>query len=175
MHHQEFEFLAENEKVGIIPNFSSSTPSSVNTSIFENIVPFRAQNCTIIPLWQALSLKKRGKCSVLMPKWMKVENLVKILKEERLEKKLKVLPFHYIEIAHSLCKHAREDIYEWNRVFDLVESIRSVRMNKIQYELRQNNLGDKRLIENISALEISFVKPLLFCSKVALFMLQNDY
>jgi hypothetical protein len=25
-----------------------------------------------------------------MPKWMKVENLVKILKEERLEKKLKV-------------------------------------------------------------------------------------
>jgi hypothetical protein len=48
-------------------------------------------------------------------------------------------------------------------------------MNKIQYELRQNNLGDKRLIENISALEISFVKPLLFCSKVALFMLQNDY
>jgi hypothetical protein len=30
------------------------------------------------------------------------------------------IDFHYIEVAHSLCKHAREDMTDWNQIYDLV-------------------------------------------------------
>lgn len=34
--------------------------------------PFRPQIATQVPLWLAVALKKRGKCTIRAPEWMSV-------------------------------------------------------------------------------------------------------
>ena len=73
------------------------------------------------------------------------------------------LPHHYIEIATDLCKHAREDLEDWNELYDLVDTIRSVRHNKIQAGLRgldENALKGVKL-NNLSAMEVSVIRPFM--------------
>jgi len=55
---------------------------------------------------------------------------------ERTDDVFQTLPFHYIEIATDLCKHARDDLPDWDHIFDLLETVRSVRHNKMQAGLR---------------------------------------
>ena len=91
---------------------------------------------TSVPLWLAMLLKKQGKCSVVPPRWLDAATLRSVIEAERLEDVFQGLPHHYIEIATDLCKHAREDLEDWNALYDLVDTIRSVRHNKIQAGLR---------------------------------------
>ena len=170
--HQEVEFIAEDIAVEVTPNFTSPAQREAKVLLFKNISSFEAQSRKPVPLWLALSLKKRSKCTVTMPDWLKTEKLNSILKAEHREKELQKIHFHYIEVAHSLCKHAREDMTDWNQVYDLVESIRSVRKDKIRkifMKLSDRSIED---IENISASEICSTKPLLSCSKNALLEIQ---
>jgi GINS complex subunit 2 len=166
--HQEVEFVADEIEIEITPNFTSPTQREVKVLLLKNISSFKAQSCKRVPLWLALSLKKRSKCTITMPDWLKIESLDKILEAERREKELQKIDFHYIEVAHSLCKHAREDMTDWNQIYDLVESIRSVRKCKIKK--RFIKLDDKSIaeVDNISALEVCSNKPLLSCSRNAL-------
>lgn len=39
---------------------------------------------------------------------------------ERTDDVFQTLPFHYIEIATDLCKHARDDLPDWDHIFDLL-------------------------------------------------------
>ncbi|CAL6304388.1 unnamed protein product [Bathycoccus prasinos] len=160
----EAEFIAEDIEIEITPNFTSANQRKISF--------FESQSRKRVPLWLALSLKKRSKCTITTPDWLKTEKLDSILKAERREKELQKIDFHYIEVAHSMCKHAREDMTDWNQVYDLVESIRSVRKDKIHKKFTK--LSDKSIedIENISASEVCSTKPLLSCSKNALLELQ---
>jgi|Transcript_6327 GINS complex subunit 2 len=168
--HQEVEFIAEDIMVEVTPNFASPTQREVKVLLFKNISSFEAQSRKHIPLWLALSLKKRSKCSIAIPDWLKTENLDAILKAEQREKELQKIHFHYIEVAHSLCKYARDDISDWSQVYDLVESIRCVRKNKIfKIFMRLKSIEE---MENISASEISSTKPLFSCSKNTMLELQ---
>jgi len=169
---QEVEFIAEDIDVEITPNFTSPAQREVKVLLLKNISSFESQSCERVPLWLALSLKKRSKCTITIPNWLKTEKLDSILKTEQREEELQKIDFHYVEVALSLCKHAREDMTDWYQVYDLVESIRSVRKYKIHKSLMKLNNKSIDDIENISASEICFIKPLLSCSKSALLKLQ---
>jgi len=135
---QEVEFIAEDIDVEITPNFTSPAQREVKVLLFKNISSFEAQSCERVPLWLALSLKKRSKCTITIPNWLKTEKLDSILKTEQREEELQVrrsriesrntlipkqkIDFHYVEVALSLCKHAREDMTDWYQVYDLVVS-----------------------------------------------------
>jgi len=135
---QEDEFIAEDIDVEITPNFTSPAQREVKVLLFKNISSFEAQSCERVPLWLALSLKKRSKCTITIPNWLKTEKLDSILKTEQREEELQVrrsciesrntlipkqkIDFHYVEVALSLCKHAREDMTDWYQVYDLVVS-----------------------------------------------------
>ena len=77
---------------------------------------------TSVPLWLAMLLKKQGKCSVVPPRWLDAATLRSVIEAERLEDVFQGLPHHYIEIATDLCKHAREDLEDWNALYDLVDT-----------------------------------------------------
>jgi GINS complex subunit 2 len=119
---QEVEFIAEDIDVEITPNFTSPAQREVKVLLFKNISSFEAQSCERVPLWLALSLKKRSKCTITIPNWLKTEKLDSILKTEQREEELQKIDFHYVEVALSLCKHAREDMTDWYQVYDLVVS-----------------------------------------------------
>ncbi|MCD7464497.1 DNA replication protein psf2 [Datura stramonium] len=42
--------------------------------------PFRPQIAAQVPLWLAVALKKRGKCTIRPPEWMSVEKLTQVLR-----------------------------------------------------------------------------------------------
>jgi hypothetical protein len=88
--HQEVEFIAEDIEVEVTPNFTSPAQREAKVLLFKNISSFEAQSRKPVPLWLALSLKKRSKCTVTMPDWLKTEKLNSILKAEHREKELQV-------------------------------------------------------------------------------------
>jgi hypothetical protein len=86
-----------------------------------------------VPLWLAVALKKRGKCTIRTPDWMTVDRLTQVLDAERESpKEFQPLPFHYIEISKLLFDHARDDISDAYLVRSLIEDIRDVRFHKVE-------------------------------------------
>ncbi len=74
------------------------------------------------------------------------------------------LPFHYIEVATALFKHAGDAFGERRqRVYDLVENIRSVRFNKIEKGMRRLDGASAAYIRlnNVSAMEVNLVRPFI--------------
>uniref|UniRef100_A0A3Q7HGX1 DNA replication complex GINS protein PSF2 n=1 Tax=Solanum lycopersicum TaxID=4081 RepID=A0A3Q7HGX1_SOLLC len=123
----ELEFLAEDEMVEIVPNMRME-PLNLISGDFG---PFRPQIAAQVPLWLAVALKKRGKCTIRPPEWMSVEKLTQVLEAERDSEKFQLLPFHYVEISRLLFDHAREDIPDIYMVRSLIEDIKDVRFHKI--------------------------------------------
>ncbi|KAL6524724.1 hypothetical protein OROHE_016006 [Orobanche hederae] len=142
----ELEFLAEDEMIGI-----------------GDFGPFRPQIATEVPLWLAVALKRRGKCTVRAPDWMAVDKLAQVLEAERDSEKFQPLPFHYVEISRLLFDHAREDIPDVYMVRSLIEDIKDVRFHKIGTGLeiiskeRTYVLG----LKNLSAMEANIVRPFI--------------
>merc|ERR1712199_29479 len=71
---QEHEFYAEDELIEIIPNFSISNDGMVDL-LSGRFGPFRVNMRVTIPLWFALSLRREGRCTILIPQWMNIDNL----------------------------------------------------------------------------------------------------
>ncbi|KAI5578799.1 hypothetical protein BDE02_08G050300 [Populus trichocarpa] len=123
---EEIEFMAEDEPVEIVPNLRMD---SLNF-ICGDYGPFHPQLAAQVPLWLAVALKKRGKCTIRPPQWMSIENLAQFLELERDSHAFQPLPFHYLEISRLLFDHAREDIPDMYMVRSLIEDIRDVRFHK---------------------------------------------
>ncbi|KAJ6432652.1 hypothetical protein OIU84_019819 [Salix udensis] len=130
---EEIEFMAEDEMTEIVPNLRMD---SLNF-ICGDYGPFLPQLAAQVPLWLALALKKRGKCTIRLPQWMSVENLTRVLEAERDSHAFQPLPFHYIEISRLLFDHAREDIPDMYMVRSLIEDIRDVRFHKVETNLEK--------------------------------------
>ena len=67
----EIEFLAEKEKIEIVPNFSHD----VMYLIQGEVGPFRPGLPTSVPLWLAISLRQRQRCRFIQPDWMDTDRL----------------------------------------------------------------------------------------------------
>ncbi|KAL1825092.1 hypothetical protein ACET3Z_011870 [Daucus carota] len=153
----ELEFLAEDEMVEIVPNIRMD-PLNLISGDFG---PFRPQIATQVPLWLAVALKKRGKCTIRLPDWMSVEKLTQVLEAERdSARDFQPLPFHYVEIARLLFDHARDDIPDIYMVRSLIEDIKDVRFHKIGtgLEIISERTYAVKLL-NLSAMEVNIVRP----------------
>ena len=63
----ELEFLCEDERVVVIPNFQMSSQLHF---LDEDIGPFEPLTPIAIPLWLAISLKKKRRCKIQSPDWL---------------------------------------------------------------------------------------------------------
>ena len=66
----ELEFLAEDEKIIIIPNFKSYDIKNSMKGFAEDYGPFLPNQPISVPLWFAIQLKKLSKCQIQPPAWM---------------------------------------------------------------------------------------------------------
>jgi GINS complex subunit 2 len=116
-----------------------------------------------VPLWLAVALKKRGKCTIRTPDWMTVDRLTQVLDAERESpKEFQPLPFHYIEISKLLFDHARDDISDAYLVRSLIEDIRDVRFHKVETGLETISGRTHAVkLKNLSAMEVNIVRPFM--------------
>ncbi|GAA0163228.1 hypothetical protein LIER_19143 [Lithospermum erythrorhizon] len=153
----EMEFLAEDELIEIVPNMRMDTLNL----ICGDFGPFYPQIATQVPLWLAVALKKRGKCTIRPPEWMSVEKLTPVLEAERDSQTFQPLPFHYVEISRLLFDHAREDIQDMYMVRSLIEDIKDVRFHKTGtgLEIITKERTSALRLKHLSAMEANLVRP----------------
>ncbi|KAI7984852.1 DNA replication complex GINS protein PSF2 [Camellia lanceoleosa] len=167
----ELEFLAEDEMIEIVPNMRMETLNL----ICGDFGPFHPQIATQVPLWLAVALKKRGKCTIRPPEWMSVEKLTQVLEAERdSQKTFQPLPFHYVEISRLLFDHARDDIPDIYMVRSLIEDIKDVRFHKIGTGLEVISQRTAALkLEHLTAMEVNIVRPFVVRALQAFYKLDS--
>lgn len=164
---EEVEFLAEDEMIEIVPNMTMDTLNL----ICGDFGPFLPQIATHVPLWLAVALKKRGKCTIRLPEWMSVDKLTDVLQTERdSTREFQPLPFHYVEISRLLFDHARDDIPDIYMVRSLIEDIRNVRFHKVESGLETISARTHAVkLKNLSAMEVNIVRPFVVRTLQAFF------
>ncbi|XP_050209791.1 DNA replication complex GINS protein PSF2 isoform X1 [Mercurialis annua] len=150
---EEVEFMAEDELVEIVPNLKMDSLNFISG----DYGPFYPQIAAQVPLWLALALKKRGKCTIRPPQWMSIENLTQVLESERDSHAFQPLPFHYVEISRLLFDHARDDISDVYIVRSLTEDIRDVRFHKVETNLEKFTASTVTW-KNMSAMEVNIIR-----------------
>ncbi|WCJ19617.1 DNA replication complex GINS protein PSF2 [Euphorbia peplus] len=166
---EEIEFIAEDELVEIVPNLRME---SLNF-LCGDYGPFYPQIAAQVPLWLAVALKKRGKCTVRPPQWMSIENLTQVLEAERDSHAFQPLPFHYVEIARLLFDHGRDDIPDVYMVRSLVEDIRDVRFHKVETNL-QKFTASTVTWKNMSAMEVNIIRAFAGRALQAFYRHENE-
>ncbi|KAL8457021.1 hypothetical protein ACS0TY_035019 [Phlomoides rotata] len=79
----ELEFLAEDEMIEIVLNLRMDTLNF----IYGDFGHFRPQIPTQVPMWLAVALKRRGKCTIRSPEWMSVGKIpIEDIKDVRFHK-----------------------------------------------------------------------------------------
>ncbi|CAI7781535.1 unnamed protein product [Closterium sp. NIES-54] len=158
----QIEFIAENELVSIVPNFRADA-LHLHAG---DIGPFRPQIALQVPLWLAIALKKRAKCSIQPPPWLAADRLTEILEAERENEGFQPMPFHYIEISQLLFSAEKHgvDIPDAYKLRALLQDIRDVRFNKIHQGLKKLSSATNAVkLVNLSAMEANLVRP-FFCT-----------
>lgn len=122
----ESEFFAEETLITISPNFSHDTLLFTSGSFG----PLEAGDPCVVPLWLAITLRKRGKCTIVIPDWMSTSSLEQNILNEKSRETFEPLPFHYREISQLLLNYARDDIKEPDRVAALLQDIDNIRMDR---------------------------------------------
>lgn len=163
--------MAEDEMIEIVPNMRMD-PLNLLCGDFG---PFHPQIATQVPIWLAVALKRRGKCTIRAPEWMSVDNLTKVLEAERESPRVfEPLPFHYVEISRLLFDHARDDISDVYLIRSLVEDIRNVRFHKIEINLEEiQGRAHAVKIRNLSAMEVNIVRPFVVRALQAFYKLDS--
>jgi GINS complex subunit 2 len=122
----ESEFFAEETLITISPNFSHDKLLFTSGSFG----PLEAGDPCIVPLWLAITLRKRGKCTIVIPDWMSTSSLEQNILNEKSRETFEPLPFHYREISQLLLNYARDDIKEPDRAAALLQDIDNIRMDR---------------------------------------------
>ncbi|KAB2596133.1 DNA replication complex GINS protein PSF2-like [Pyrus ussuriensis x Pyrus communis] len=155
---EEVEFMAEDEMVEIVPNMRMD-PLNM---LCGDYGPFYPQMAAQVPLWLAIAMKKRGKCTIRPPEWMSIENLTRILEAERdSQAAFQVLPFHYVEISSLLFEYAPGDIPDMYMVRSLINDIKDVRFHKVESSLEsfEEAHSSAVMVKDLSAMEVNLVRP----------------
>lgn len=163
----ENEFLAEQSLITIIPGVDQPKFQFISGQFGPLTGGFPA----IVPLWLAITLRKRGKCTIQMPEWMSVAALELRVQAERTQNMLSDLPFHYMEIAQLLLTHAKEDLNSPDRVSVLLQDIENIRMDRIKLgvmgvarSISENRSVVSANLNNASAMEILTMKRFFLSS-----------
>ena len=156
----ENEFLAEETLITI----TSAIDHQPFLFISGSFGPLQAGFPCEVPLWLAITLRKRGKCTIAVPEWMSVRSLEQNIANERNQSTFEKLPFHYREISQLLLNHAREDIQSADRVQVLLQDLENIRMDRARMgilnmaELVNENAMFSVGLPNIGAIEILSIR-----------------
>ncbi|KAF9151244.1 DNA replication protein psf2 [Linnemannia schmuckeri] len=151
----EIEFLAENELIEIEAAIDTRTDLELLSGTLPGLKPLRTNK---VPLWMAISLKKKHKCNIRVPDWMTVEALTKTLKEEQTYELFSSMPYHYMEIAQLLLENAMDDIPSADTTRTLLKDLREARQSKARKGV--DSLGESYLqMDNIGLMEINEIRP----------------
>ncbi|KAL6777179.1 hypothetical protein ACKKBF_B20455 [Auxenochlorella protothecoides x Auxenochlorella symbiontica] len=164
---EEMYFLAKDELITIVPNFSLLTENGTAQCIGGEFGPFLPNRECKVPLWLALTLWKRKRCTMKPLPWMNVDHLEAVLNLDRRDATaFQPLPFHYIEIAHFLFTAGTDEalasgIFGDNltRIKDLVELVQKARMAKVLAGLSTLQGAMTVKLNNLAAMEINAVRP----------------
>jgi GINS complex subunit 2 len=151
------EFFAEETIVTI----TSAIDHPIFYFISGNFGPLVAGLPCELPLWLAINLRRKQKCTIEIPQWMSVESLENFVEKERSEENFEQLPFHYLEIAHLLLNFAKEEIHMYDRVCALVQDLENIRKDRCRLGMLQNastvRQGERIFVskwQNICSMEI---------------------
>jgi GINS complex protein len=118
MNPAEVEFLAENQTIQIIPNFSHERLYL----ICGEVGPFRPGIPVNVPLWMAINLKQRQKCRLTAPEWMTIETLSKLKEDESQSRNFIEMPDeHYYVTTELILSTAPHDIPNADEIRTLVK------------------------------------------------------
>ncbi|CAK9297581.1 unnamed protein product [Gordionus sp. m RMFG-2023] len=156
------EFIAENEFIYINPNFQSPPFKLISCDIGEMTpgIP------TSLPLWVAIHLKQRRKCSIIPPKWMDIDTLEELKMLEKENQYFTAMPSpHYMEIANLLMQEASEDIVDCCKVKLLLKDLWDLRISKLKSSIQtltQNASNINHVqINHLTMMEINTVRGIL--------------
>jgi GINS complex subunit 2 len=122
----ENEFLAEETIITITSNIDHPEFKFIS-GVFG---PLEASYPCKVPLWLAITLRKRGKCTVVIPDWMSRALLEQNIDNEKNLDLFEPLPFHYKEISQLLLNNARDDFPDPDRVAALLHDIENIRLDR---------------------------------------------
>uniref|UniRef100_A0A023F1M9 DNA replication complex GINS protein PSF2 n=1 Tax=Triatoma infestans TaxID=30076 RepID=A0A023F1M9_TRIIF len=157
----EIEFIAEQEKVSIIPKF---TDQRIIHLISGDIGPFRAGIPVVVPLWVAIHLRQRKKCTIVAPDWMDLELLEEKLEEEKNSRFFTKMPNdHYMGITHLIFEVAAQDIDNSERIRTAIKDLWDLRVSKARSSADTFLKGGGRHagIDYLTQMEICTLRPLL--------------
>jgi GINS complex subunit 2 len=157
------DFTAEEVLVTIIPSISHPTfkLTSYDVGPLESGMPVQ------VPLWLAVTLRKRGKCKIQIPSWLQKESLELLVKEEKSEhqRMLGILPFQYTEIANLLLTYANEDMDYPEQVASLIQDLVEIRGDRIKLgiasiaeTIQSGSSVISTNLQNVSSLEVFTIR-----------------
>ena len=167
----ETEFIGEESIITVTSGFDHSQFLFISGAFG----PLRAGFPCDLPLWFAITLRKKNKCTIQVPDWMTVEYLSEAIQKEKTSNVFEELPFHYIEISQLLLQHAREDVPNADEVAVLLQDLENIRMDRIKMGLlllsqkcREGEQIQVVNLPNVSAAELAATKR-MFIGTLGLF------
>ncbi|CAK9781301.1 DNA replication complex GINS protein PSF2 [Cutaneotrichosporon oleaginosum] len=156
----ELTFLAEEDAVDIVPLFSMSRVRLLSGVYGPFTPPARSR----VPLWLALSLKRKRKCRIVPPAWLSVESLTAVIKDEREDGEgFEPLPRRFYEISKVLLDVAADDLTEPGQLRSLLKDLREMRQGKIRIGLQSEGVMRSNYLQvtNLTPMELCELKPFL--------------
>uniref|UniRef100_A0A6B2LKV4 Uncharacterized protein n=2 Tax=Arcella intermedia TaxID=1963864 RepID=A0A6B2LKV4_9EUKA len=158
--------MAEDEWVTILPSFNHPTMHFISGDIgpFEVSIPIN------VPLWLAITLKKRKMCNIKPPSWMTTENIRSLVQREKSLEGFQQLPsLHLMEISFEILKYASEDLIASNEkdIDELrvaIEDLFYIRNHKIRNGFVTLGTEDISLssikLNGIQSMELNNIRPI---------------
>ena len=147
MEPSEIEFLAEKDKVEVVPNFTANTLYLLEG----DVGPFNAGLSLEVPIWLATDLRQRQKCRILQPDWMDPEVLEEVKEKEKEETLFTKLPNPQIFVfANLILDVATSDISK-------ADEIKTFLKGKLLLFFQTSSFGNITTSQNASYLSISFL------------------
>jgi GINS complex subunit 2 len=158
----ENEFLAEETLVTIV----SGVDHPALNFISGRFGPLQAGFPAEVPLWLAITLRKRRKCTIVIPEWMSIPSLEQFITSERSQGVFAPLPFYYREISQLLLTHAREDFpASPDKVSVLLKDLEGIRMDRAKMgmlDMADRVRGGDAVLSagllNVGAIEIQTIR-----------------
>jgi len=156
----EIEFLAEKEKIDIIPNFTHG----IMHLIQGDVGPFKPGLPVAVPLWLAVNLRQRQRCRLVKPSWMEVDRLEEVRDSEKEEALFTEMPANNIFVVSNIILDcAKEDIEKADEVRMVLRDIWDIRQAKLRRSVDgfiQGGFLHSKL-NYLQLIELNAVRPLL--------------
>eukprot|EP01128_Nolandella_sp_AFSM9_P010967 TRINITY_DN7684_c0_g1_i1.p1 TRINITY_DN7684_c0_g1~~TRINITY_DN7684_c0_g1_i1.p1 ORF type:complete len:208 (+),score=21.54 TRINITY_DN7684_c0_g1_i1:69-626(+) len=159
------QYFAEDEPVTILPRVSMPTLHLVSGD-YGPLIPAVPAS---VPLWLAVVLKQRQKCSFRAPEWLRSAKLAELVEAERNDTSqfLELPAFHYHEIALMLLEHGADDIvgtdeHEESLIRTHLEDLWATRQGKLRSGLISIPKNDQDVstlvLKNLCAMELNVIR-----------------